>query len=64
MAYPDNPIDWDAELANASNTTKALLLYEFYHKEGDNTSLLMVGKQLKTRDLKAFQVYWSRHQTF
>ena len=33
-AYPDDPIDLDAELANASNITEEELIYKFYHKEG------------------------------
>ena len=40
-------------MANASNITEEKVIYEFYHKEGENASLLMVGKPLKTRDLKA-----------
>ena len=36
-AYPDNPIDWDAELVNASNITEEEMVYKFYHKEGENT---------------------------
>ena len=52
-AYPNNPIDWDAELANASNITEEEVIYEFYHKKGENASLPMVGKPIKTRDLKA-----------
>ena len=50
-AYPDNPIDWDTELVNASNITEEEVIYEYYHKEGE--SLPMVGKPIKTRDLKA-----------
>ena len=52
-AYPNGPIDWDAELANASNITEEEVIYEFYHKEGENTGLPMVGKPIKTRDLNA-----------
>ena len=51
-AYPDDPIDWDAELANASNIIEEVI-YEFYHKERKNTNLPMVGKPIKIRDLKA-----------
>ena len=51
-AYPDHPIDWDAELANASNITEEVI-YEFYHKEGENANLPMVEKPIKIRDLKA-----------
>ena len=49
-AYPDNPIDWDAELANASNITEEEVIYKFYHKEGENANLPMVGKLIKIRD--------------
>ena len=38
---------------NASNITEEKVIYEFYHKEGENASLPMVGKPIKTRDLKA-----------
>ena len=40
-------------MANASNITEEKVIYEFYHKEGENASLPMVGKPIKTRDLKA-----------
>ena len=52
-AYPNDPIDWDAELVNATNITEEEVVYEFYHKEGENAKLSMVGKPIKTRDLKA-----------
>ena len=52
-AYPNDPIDWDAELANSSNITEEEVIYEFYYKEGENASLPMVGKPIKSRDLKA-----------
>ena len=51
-AYPNNPIDWDAALANTSYITEEEMIYEFYHKEGENASLPMVGKPIKTRDLR------------
>ena len=36
-AYPDDPIDWDKEVANASNITKEKVMYEFYHQDRENT---------------------------
>ena len=51
--YPSDPIDWDAELVNASNITEEEVIYEFYHKKGENTNLPMVVKPIKIRDLKA-----------
>ena len=48
-----NPIDWDAELMNASNITEEEVIYEFYHKEGENADLPMEGIPTKIRDLKA-----------
>ena len=50
-AYPNNPIDWEAELANATNITEEVV-YVFYHKGGENAKLPMVGKPIKTSDLK------------
>ena len=38
---------------NASNITEEEVIYEFYHKEGENANLPMVGKSIKIRDLKA-----------
>ena len=52
-AYLDDPVDWNTKLANASNITEEEVIYEFYHKEWENANLLMVGKPIKTRDLKA-----------
>ena len=40
-------------MANASNITEEKVIYEFYHKEEENANLPMVGKPIKTRDLKA-----------
>ena len=52
-AYPSDPIDWDTELVNATKITEEEVVYELYHKEGENANLPMVGKPIKTRDLKA-----------
>ena len=38
-------------MANASNITKEVI-YEFYHEEGENANLPMVGKLIKIQDLK------------
>ena len=51
-AYLSDPIDWDWELANASNITEEEGIYEFSHKEGVNANLPMVGIPIKVRDLK------------
>ena len=51
-AYPDDLIDWDEEVANASNITQEQVIYEFYHQDGENTDLPMVGASTKIRDLK------------
>ena len=50
-AYPDDPVDWDEEMANTSNITQEKV-YEFYHQDGENADLLMVGASTKIRDLK------------
>ena len=51
-AYPGDPIDWDKDVANASNITQEQVIYEFYHQNGENADLPMVGASTKTRDLK------------
>ena len=51
-AYPDDPIDWDEEVANAFNTTQEKVIYEFYHQDGENTDFPMVMAPTKIRDLK------------
>ena len=51
-AYPDNPIYWDEEVANASNIIQEKVMYEFYHQDGENTDFPMVGASTKIRDLK------------
>ena len=63
-AYPNDAIDWDTELVNASNITEEKVLYEFHHKEGENASLPMVGKPIKTRDLKAVSGLLERTPNF
>ena len=50
--YPDNPIYWDEEVANASNITQEKVMFEFYHQGGENTDLPMVEASTKIRDLK------------
>ena len=47
-AYPGDPIDWDEEVANASNITQEQVMYEFYHQDGENADLLMVGLQQRS----------------
>ena len=39
-------------MENASNITEEEVIYEFYHKEGENTNLSMVGKPIKIWELK------------
>ena len=51
-AYPDDPIDWGEEVANASHITQEKVIYEFYHQDGENADLPMVGASTKIRDLK------------
>ena len=51
-AYPDDPIDWDEEVANASNITQEKVMYQFYHQDRENADLPMVGASTKIRDLK------------
>ena len=34
-AYPDDPIDWDEEVANASNITQEKVMYGLYHQDRD-----------------------------
>ena len=51
-AYPDDPIDWAEEMANVSNITQEKVMYEFYHQDGENADLPMVGASTKIRDLK------------
>ena len=51
-AYPDNPIDWDEEVANASNITQEQVIYELSHQDGENADLPIVGTSTKIRDLK------------
>ena len=51
LRKPD-PIDWDEEVANASNITQEKEMYEFYHQDGENADLPMVGASTKIRDLK------------
>ena len=51
-AYPDEPIDWDEEVANASNITQEKVMYEFYHQDGENADLFIVEVPTKIRDLK------------
>ena len=50
--YPDDPIEWDEEVTNASNITQEQVMYEFYHQDGENMDLPMVGASTKIRDLK------------
>ena len=56
-AYPDDPIDWDEEVTNASNITQEKVMYEFYHQDGENTDLPMVEASEKIRDLNLFQAF-------
>ena len=52
-AFPDDPIDWDEKVANASNITQEkVMYYDFYHQDGENVDLPMVGASIKIRDLK------------
>ena len=50
--YPDDPIDLNEEVANASNITQEQLIYDFYHQDGENSDLPMVGASTKISDLK------------
>ena len=60
-AYPDDPIDCDEEVANASNITQEQVIYEFYHQDGENADLPMVGASTKIRDLKPISGILSKH---